>query len=213
MTPARPARVAGAWRICKSAKLGRRTCTAPHQLSCCRWVAKSMSSDRKHPMRGTTLVRPLTKPSARNAVDSRVTKVGLRSQGVENNCSRCEAMETQWQRCAKLLSRTCGNNRNLHHFARQADKNSPRFVGKILVTWRKIARVSIVSCRYTTEVVHTAGCPCFAAPALVLHTLRTCIRHMFLNWGVPLWRDRFLLGCPEKSLLSILEGAKSLGNL
>ena len=55
-----------------------------------------------------------------------------RSQGVENDCSRrCKTMGTQWPSGmqAKLLSRTCGNNRNLHYFSPDgknfADKRPP----------------------------------------------------------------------------------------
>ena len=54
-----------------------------------------------------------------------------RSQGVENNCSRrCKTMGNPVaQRYAKLLSRTCGNNRNLHYFSTGgknfADKRHP----------------------------------------------------------------------------------------
>ena len=50
-----------------------------------------------------------------------------RSQDVENNCSK--PWEPSGPRYAKLLSRTCGNNRNLHYFSPDgrnfADKRHP----------------------------------------------------------------------------------------
>ena len=85
---------------------------------------------------------PLTapKPSAKNAVDSRVAKVGLPSSRTGVGINVCRAWRTiargaakPWepsgQRYAKLLSRTCGNNRNLHYFSPDgknfADKRPP----------------------------------------------------------------------------------------
>ena len=83
---------------------------------------------------------PLTapKPSAKNAVDSRVAKVGLPSSrtGVGINVRRAwrtiarSAWEPSGPAVAKLLSRTCGNNRNLHYFrptAKILPTNGPRF--------------------------------------------------------------------------------------
>ena len=53
-------------------------------------------------------------------------------------------------------------------------QNGGRFVGKILVTGRKIARVSIVSARTRQKFSMPLLFHGFAAPqALVLHTLRT----------------------------------------
>ena len=85
---------------------------------------------------------PLTapKPSAKNAVDSRVARVGLPSSrtGVGINVRRtwrtiaggaAKPWEPSGPRYAKLLSRTCGNNRNLHYFSPDgrnfADKRRP----------------------------------------------------------------------------------------
>ena len=85
---------------------------------------------------------PLTapKPSAKNAVDSRVARVGLPSSrtGVGINVHRtwrtiaggaAKPWEPSGPRYAKLLSRTCGNNRNLHYFSPDgrnfADKRHP----------------------------------------------------------------------------------------
>ena len=87
---------------------------------------------------------PLTapKPSAKNAVDSRVAKVGLPSSrtGVGINVRRAwrtiaRGAAKPWEPCGpavckqKLLSRTCGNNRNLHYFSPDgknfADKRPP----------------------------------------------------------------------------------------
>ena len=124
------------------------------------------------------------------------------------------------QRYAKLLSRTCGNNRNLHYFSTGgknfAGKRAPakssghkqiklrlnewppfwgpflgsqnggRFVGKILVTGRKIARVSIVSARTRQKFSMPLLFHGFAAPqALVLHTLRTFMATHVLELGRP----------------------------
>ena len=79
---------------------------------------------------------PLTapKPSAKNAVDSRVAKVGLPSSTFAGRGEQLLAALQHHgnpvaQRYAKLLSRTCGNNRNLHYFSTGgknfADKRRP----------------------------------------------------------------------------------------
>ena len=85
---------------------------------------------------------PLTAPksSAKNAVDSRVAKVGLpssrtcvginvRGRGEQLLAALQNHGNPVAQRRAKLLSRTCGNNRNLHYFSpggkKIADKRPP----------------------------------------------------------------------------------------
>ena len=145
---------------------------------------------------------PLTapKPSAKNAVDSRVAKVGppqfknrcghKRSQGVENHCwRRCKSMGSKWPRGMQNFCRvpaetieTCTIFRRRQNFVPtngprfgvqkrtkrgpsrpdtkqiklrlnewppfgsvSGPQNGGRFVGKILVTGRKIARGSMVS--------------------------------------------------------------------
>ena len=167
------------------------------------------------------------------------------------------------QRCAKLLSRTCGNNRNLHYFSTGGknftDKRPPfwgpetdpktgakssghkqiklrlnewppfwgpflgsqngcRFVGKILVTGRKIARVSIVSARTRQKFSTPLLIHGFAAPqALVLHTLRTFMATHVLELGRPSVAGPVFArvfgpqtGVQKNHFFRSLEGAKSL---
>ena len=65
-------------------------------------------------------------------------------------------------------------------------QNGGRFVGKILVAGRKIARVSIVSARTRQKFSMPLLFHGFAAPqALVLHTLRTFMATHSLELGRP----------------------------
>ena len=161
------------------------------------------------------------------------------------------------QRYAKLLPRTCGNNRNLHYFSTGgknfADKRPPfwgpetdpktgakssghkqiklrlnerlsvsgpqnggRFVGKILIIGRKIARVSIVSARARQKFSMPLLFHGFAAPqALVLHTLRTFMATHVLELGRPSVAGPVFArvfgpqtGVQKNHLFRSLEGAK-----
>ena len=166
------------------------------------------------------------------------------------------------QRYAKLLSRTCGNNRNFCTIFRPAAKISPtngprfgvqkrtpkrgpsrpdtsksnwlnewppfcpfldgcRFVGKILVTGRKTARVSIVSAgtrqKFSTPLLFHG----FAAPqALVRQALRTFMATHVLELGRPSVAGPVFArvfghqtGVQKNHFFRSLEGAKSLENL
>ena len=104
----------------------------------------------------------------------------------------------------------------LHFGSVSGPQNGGRLVGKILVTRRKIARVSIVSAG-----TRHAGSHGFAAPqALVLHTLRTCMSTHVLELGRPsVARPVFArvlgpqTGVQKNHFFRSLEGAKSLENL
>ena len=220
---------------------------------------------------------PLTapKPSAKNAVDSRVAKVGLPSsrtcvginvRRVWRTIARGAAKPWEPSGTGVCETRTSGNNRHLHYFSTGgknfADKRPPfwgpetdpktgakssghkqiklrlnewppfwgpflgsqnggRFVGKILVTGRKIARVSIVSARTRQKFSMPLLFHGFAAPqALVLHTLRTFMATHVLELGRPSVAGPVFArvfgpqtGVQKNHFFRSLEGAKSLENL
>ena len=100
-------------------------------------------------------------------------------------------------------------------------QNGGRFVGKILVTGRKIARVSIVSARTRQKFSMPLLFHGFAAPqALVLHTLRTFMATHVLEPGRPSVAGPVFArvfgpqtGVQKNHFFRSLEGAKSLENL
>ena len=100
-------------------------------------------------------------------------------------------------------------------------QNGGRFVGKILVTGRKIARVSIVSARTRQKFSMPLLFHGFAAPqALVLHTLRTFMATHVLELGRPSVAGPVFArvfgpqtGVRKNHFFRSLEGAKSLENL
>ena len=112
-------------------------CSFHSSWSCAALRQRHWASRDQRPS-GSRRVRkscPLTapKPSAKNAVDSRVAKVGLPSSRtcVGINVRRAwRTIARGAQRYATLLSRTCGNNRNLHYFStggKILPTNGPRF--------------------------------------------------------------------------------------
>ena len=142
-------------------------------------------------------------------------KTGLATEGLPSSraCAdihACRAWRTIARGAAKSwkpsgmqnLSCTRGDNRNLHYFLpggkNFADKTTPvsgsvfgpqngvRFVGKIVVTERKTAQVSIVSSCTRQKFPIPLGFQGFAAPrVLVLHTLRTFMSTRVLELGRP----------------------------
>ena len=88
---------------------------------------------------------------------------------------------------------------------------------KFLVTGRKIARVSIVSAGARQKFSTPLGFHGFAAPHLFSTPCEHLCPHMFLTGKALCGETGFLLEfldwCPEKSLFSMIEGAKSLENL
>ena len=95
-------------------------------------------------------------------------------------------------------------------------QNGGRFVGKILVIGRKIARVSIVSARARQKFSMPLLFHGFAAPqALVLHTLRTFMATHVLELGRPSVAGPVFArvfgpqtGVQKNHLFRSLEGAK-----
>ena len=99
--------------------------------------------------------------------------------------------------------------------------NGPRFVGKILVTGRKIARGSMVSARTRQKFSTPLLFHGFAAPqALVLDALRTFMATHVLELGRPSVPGPVFArvfgpqtGAQKNHFFRSLEGAKSLENL
>ena len=96
-------------------------------------------------------------------------------------------------------------------------QNGGRFVGKILVTGRKIARVSIVSARTRQKFSTPLLFHGFAAPqALVLHTLRTFmathVLELYLKKLKPPRRSAILLTELSSTFFGAIGAAERAGN-
>ena len=121
---------------------------------------------------------------------------------------RTQANQIETERVASILGSVSG------------PQNGGRFVGRILVAGRKIARVSIVSAR-TRQKFSMPLLFGFAAPqALVLHTLRTFMATHVLELGRPSVAGPVFArvfgpqtGVQKNYFFRSLEGAKSLENL
>ena len=80
------------------------------------------------------------------------------------------------------------------------------FVGKFFAAWRKIVQVSIVSAgtrqKFCIPLGHWVPMVLQRREQLFSTPCERLCPHMFLNWGGPLWRDRFLLGFLDPKLVS-----------
>ena len=99
-------------------------------------------------------------------------------------------------------------------------QNGGRFVGKILVTGRKMRKSFDCFCTYATEVFHAAAFPWFCSVAGTLRTLRTFMATHVLELGRPSVAGPVFArvfgpqtGVQKNHFFRSLEGAKSLENL